>query len=84
MMTHSAFAILDIKSLGSGTVRYVFVWYGIGWDLMVNNYLGLPKAFKRLNPKEYEIVENEPDEVVFKLRLVGLSLLPLTDNAIDT
>lgn len=35
---------------------------------IAGQWYGLPKAFKSLNPKAYEVVANEKDEIVFKLR----------------
>ncbi|KAI5841473.1 hypothetical protein DFP73DRAFT_499160 [Morchella snyderi] len=35
---------------------------------IAGQWYGLPKAFKSLNPKAHEVVANEKDEIVFKLR----------------
>ncbi|KAL0631481.1 hypothetical protein Q9L58_009640 [Maublancomyces gigas] len=53
---------------------------------IAGQWYGLPKAFKRLNPKEYEVVENESDEVIFKLRLEytirGIGATKLVDSLV--
>lgn len=35
---------------------------------IAGQWYGLPKAFKSLNPRAHEVVANEKDEIVFKLR----------------